>query len=378
MEIFFASLLVLAGFVALVGGGELLVRSSSILAAAAGISPVVTGLTVVAFATSAPELAVVIQSAYAGKTDLAIGNAVGSNIFNVLFVLGLSAMVAPLIVRAQLIRLDVPLMIGASGLLLLFSLDGNLGRVDGLVMFVLLVVYITWTIVQSRKAEKEVKAEFAAQYATDSSAVGEPKDLRLGVECVIFLLGLGLLVLGANLAVDGSVRIAKSFNVSELIIGLTVVAVGTSLPEVVTSIVASYRGERDIAVGNVVGSNMFNILAVLGLGSALAPGGIAVTQNAIRFDIPVMIAVAIACLPIFYIGHKIARWEGFVLFGYYLAYTAYLILDAKGHGYVKILEGALVLFVIPLTVLTFLIGVFRYWRRSHRSGSAAPSSGDNA
>jgi cation:H+ antiporter len=177
------------------------------------------------------------------------------------------------------------------------------------------------------------------------------------------LLGLGLLVVGANLAVEGSVKIAKSFGVSELIIGLTVVAVGTSLPEVVTSIVASYRGERDIAVGNVVGSNMFNILAVLGLSSAVAPDGIAVTQNAIRFDIPVMIAVAIACLPIFYIGHKIARWEGFVLFGYYLAYTFYLILDAKGHGYAKILEGALVLFVIPLTVLTFMIGVYRYSRR---------------
>lgn len=373
MDILFASLTVLAGFLALIGGGELLVRSSSILAAAAGISPVVTGLTVVAFATSAPELAVVIQSAYAGKTDLAIGNAVGSNIFNVLFVLGLSAIVAPLVVKAQLIRWDVPVMIGASALLLLFSLDGVLGRIDGLVMFGLLVGYITWTIIQSRKAEKEVKAEFAAEYAAEE-VVENP---RLGIQCLVFLAGLGLLVLGANLAVVGSVEIATSFGVSELIIGLTVVAVGTSLPEVVTSMVASYRGERDIAVGNVVGSNMFNILAVLGLSSIVAPGGIAVTDNAIRFDIPVMIAVAIACLPIFYIGHKIARWEGFVLFGYYLAYTAYLILDAKGHAYAKILEGGLVLFVIPLTVLTFLIGVYRYWRRPGEVVEGAETSDED-
>lgn len=373
MDILFASLTVLAGFLALIGGGELLVRSSSILAAAAGISPVVTGLTVVAFATSAPELAVVIQSAYAGKTDLAIGNAVGSNIFNVLFVLGLSAIVAPLVVKAQLIRWDVPVMIGASALLLLFSLDGVLGRIDGLVMFGLLVGYITWTIIQSRKAEKEVKAEFAAEYAAEE-VIENP---RLGIQCLVFLAGLGLLVLGANLAVVGSVKIATSFGVSELIIGLTVVAVGTSLPEVVTSMVASYRGERDIAVGNVVGSNMFNILAVLGLSSIVAPGGIAVTDNAIRFDIPVMIAVAIACLPIFYIGHKIARWEGFVLFGYYLAYTAYLILDAKGHAYAKILEGGLVLFVIPLTVLTFLIGVYRYWRRPGEVVEGAETSAED-
>ncbi len=367
MDIFLASLTVLAGFIALVVGGELLVRSSSILAAAAGISPVVTGLTVVAFATSAPELAVVLQSAYAGKTDLAIGNAVGSNIFNVLFVLGLSAIVAPLIVKAQLIRMDVPAMIGASVLLLLFSLDGVLGRIDGLIMFVLLIAYITRTIVQSRKAEKAVKAEFAAEYASEEVS----KKPRLWFECLVFLAGLGLLVLGANLAVDGSVKIAKSFNVSELIIGLTVIAVGTSLPEVVTSMVASYRGERDIAVGNVVGSNMFNILAVLGLSSVVAPGGIAVAENAIHFDIPVMIAVAIACLPIFYVGHKITRWEGFVLFGYYLAYTAYLILAAKEHGYVKLLEGALIFFVIPLTVFTFSVGVYRYWRRDREADASS-------
>ena len=359
MEFAFASLSVLAGFVALIVGGELLVRSASKFAGAFGISPVVTGLTVVAFATSAPELAVVVQAAYADKTDLAIGNAVGSNIFNVLFVLGLSAMVAPLIVKAQLIRWDVPAMVGASILLLLFSLDGVLDRVDGMVMFALLIAYITWTIVQSRKTPNGVSSEFAEE----NEIVGSQSGQALWSQFIIFLAGLGLLVVGANWAVNGSVVIAKSFGVSELVIGLTVVAVGTSLPEVVTSIVASCRGERDIAVGNVVGSNMFNILAVLGLSSIVAPSGIAVTASAIYFDMPVMIAVAIVCWPIFYVGYKVTRWEGVVLFGYYIAYTTYLILHSQGSGHLAILETALGMFVIPLTVLTFLIGTYRYWRR---------------
>ncbi len=157
--------------------------------------------------------------------------------------------------------------------------------------------------------------------------------------------------------------IATWLGASELIIGLTVVAIGTSLPEVVTSVVASYRGERDIAVGNVIGSSMFNILAVLGLGSIVAPQGIDVALEAIRFDIPVMIAVAVVCLPIFFVGHRIARWEGALLLGYYCAYVAYLILHATGNGLGRVLDVVMILFVIPLTVVTMLIAVYRYWRK---------------
>jgi cation:H+ antiporter len=352
----FSLITIALGFVALVGGGEFLIRSSSKLAAAVGIPPLVIGLTVVAFATSAPELAVVIQSSFAGKTDLAIGNAVGSNIFNVLFVLGMSAFVAPLVVTARLVRLDVPLMIGASILLLLLSIDGRLGRWDGSLMFILLVAYIAWTIRESRKAKRLVKQEFAEEFATT-------RGNHLWIQFVFFIAGLALLVVGAHLTVQGCVSIAKSYGVSELIIGLTVIAIGTSLPEVVTSVVASYRGERDIAVGNVIGSNMFNILGVLGLGSIVAPAGIDVSLDAIRFDIPVMIVVAIVCLPIFFVGNRIARWEGGLLFAYYLAYTSYLILHATGHGFGQVLEGALVFFALPLTTLTILIGVYRYWRK---------------
>ena len=354
-EFLIPAVMILIGFVALVGGGELLVRGASALAAAVRISPLVIGLTVVAFGTSAPELAVVIQSAHAGKTDLAIGNAVGSNIFNVLFILGLSALITPLVVSSRLIRLDVPLMIGASLLLLLLGLDGELGFADGLLLFGLLVTYVIWSVRESRNANRRVKDEFALEYGSISAR-------HLVLQLTLLVAGLVLLSVGSDWLVNGCVRIATILGVSELIIGLTIVAVGTSLPEVVTSVVASYRGERDIAVGNIVGSNLFNILCVLGLGAIVAPSGLSVSTDALRFDIPVMIAVAVGCLPIFFVGHRIARWEGGLLFGYYVAYTTYLVLDTTGHGLGRVLGVVLSLFVIPLTIVTVMIGVFRYWR----------------
>lgn len=346
---------IIIGLIGLVGGGEFLIRNSSKLAAVAGISPLVIGLTVVAFATSAPELTVVIQASFLGKADLAIGNAVGSNITNVLFVLGISALVAPLVVNARLVRLDIPVMIGTSFLLLLLSLDGSLDHRDGALMFVLLIVYIIWTIRESAKAEVPVKEQFAGEFGP--SRCGPVWMLVVG-----FVTGVVLLLIGAHFTLDGCVSIAKLFGVSELIIGLTVVALGTSLPEVVTSVVASIHGERDIAVGNIIGSNMFNILGVLGIGGIVSPSGIDVTPVAIQFDMPVMIAAAIVCLPIFFVGNRIARWEGGVLVGYYFAYTSYLILEAVGQGMGRALEVVLVLFAIPLTTVTMLIGVYRYWR----------------
>ena len=251
-------------------------------------------------------------------------------------------------------------MIGASVLLLLLSLDGRLSRWDGALLFTLLVIYIVWTIRESRKAVKVVKAEFAEQFGVKGRN-------HLLIQLAFLVTGLALLVVGAHFTVEGCVTIATRLGASELIIGLTVVAIGTSLPEVVTSVVASYRGERDIAVGNVIGSSMFNILAVLGLGSLVAPQGIDVPLNAIQFDMPVMIAVAVVCLPIFFVGHRIARWEGGLLLGYYFAYISYLILHATGHGLGRVLGVVMVLFVIPLTVITILIAVYRYWQRERTS-----------
>jgi cation:H+ antiporter len=297
-----------AGLVALILGASSLVRGASKLALSFGISPLVVGLTVVAFGTSAPEMAVSVGAVLSGRTDIAAGNVVGSNIFNVLFILGVSALIIPLVVNVQLIRQEVPIMIAASVLLLVLALDGRLGWTDGMMMFGLMIAYSSYLVVQSRRETRAAQAEFDAEVRP---AVAGAWDDRWSVQCLLVLAGLGLLVVGSNWLVDASVTFARALGVSDVVIGLTVVAAGTSLPEVAASITAALKGERDIAVGNVVGSNLFNILGCLGL-SALAAGnsGLDVAPSIVRFDIWVMIAVALVCLPIFVSGREIARWEG--------------------------------------------------------------------
>jgi cation:H+ antiporter len=358
-------ILFILGLVLLVVGAEALVKGASRLAASAGISPLVIGLTVVAYGTSAPELAVSVQSAYAGQADIALGNVVGSNIFNVLFILGLSALIVPLVVSQQLVRLDVPLMIGVSVLLWLLSLDGSLSRFDGLLLFSGVIIYTVWSIRQSRRENAQVQAEYAEAFGGESAPSSKVKTWAISLSLIIG--GLVLLVLGSRWLVDGAVMIAKTFGVSELVIGLTIIAAGTSLPEVATSIIASIRGERDIAVGNVVGSNLFNILSVLGLSSIVAPNGIQVAPAALNFDIPVMIAVAIACLPIFFTGNLISRWEGAVFLGYYVAYTLYLVLDATEHEALPLFSNAMLFFILPMTALTLLTVVVRAIRERRNS-----------
>ena len=328
------------------------------LAVAVRISPLVIGLTVVAFGTSAPELAVSVQAALAGTGDLALGNVVGSNIFNVLFILGISAMIVPLVVSSQLIRRDVPLMIGVSVLLLLVGRDGNIQRLEGLLLFSGIVAYTWWCIRQSRGENSGIQAEFAREWPP-----GMANPRAIAVCIVMIVAGLAFLGCGSSWLIGGATSIAERLGVSELVIGLTIVAAGTSLPEVVTSIVAACRGERDIAVGNVVGSNLFNILCVLGLSSLIAPSGLDVSSAALRFDIPVMIAVAVACLPIFFTGRLIARWEGSLFFFYYLAYTAYLVLDATGNDYSRTLRDVMLVFVIPLTGITLAVAFWRSFRQ---------------
>jgi cation:H+ antiporter len=351
-----ASVQILLGFISLIVGGELLVRGASQLAAAIRVSSLVIGLTVVAFGTSSPELAVSLRSALAGNADIAVGNVVGSNVFNVLFILGVSASIVPLTVAGQLIRRDVPLMVLASLAFLLLGLDGRIGRLDGLLLCCGLLAFTFWSIGAGRRESIVRPPE------TDG---GRPPLVASGIFINICLIvaGLALLAIGSNWLIAGSVAVASHLGVSELIIGLTIVAAGTSLPEVVTSVVAACRGERDIAVGNVVGSNLFNLLCVLGLSSCIAPDGLAVSPAALRFDIPVMVAVAVACLPIFFTGHVIARWEGALFLGYYLIYVAYLTLDASGSSVTRTLASVMLVFVIPLTILTLLITVYRSTRR---------------
>ena len=346
-----------AGLVLLVGGAEWLVRGSARLAYELGSSPLVVGLTVVAFGTSAPELAVSIAAAWTGNADLALGNVVGSNIFNLLFILGVAAIVTPLVVARQIVWLDVPLMIALSFLLLILGLDGRIGRGDGLLLAAGLVVY---TVILIRQNRKERLADLEASGGDELEPTGGGGRLR---QVAYIAAGLAMLVLGSRWLVSGAVGIAQAVGLSELVVGLTIVAAGTSAPEVATSIVASVRGQRDIAVGNVVGSNIFNILSVLGLSAVIAPSGIPVAPAALLFDIPVMISVAVACLPIVFTGHLIARWEGILFLAYYVAYTLYVILDATDHELAPVLATAMIWFVIPLTVLTLAVVTVRTIRR---------------
>lgn len=345
--------LLAAGLALLVTGAESLVRGASHLAVTFGVSPLVVGLTVVAFGTSAPELAVSVQSAVSGRPDLTLGNVVGSNIFNTLTILGASALIAPLVVHQRLVRRDVPLVILASSVVFVLALDGRLGRLDGLLLFGGILAYTAWAIVVGRREGAEVEEQYEAEFGA------ERVHRHWAVDIVLILVGLALLVLGSRWLVDGAVEIAEALGLSELVIGLTIVSAGTSLPELATSLVAAVRGERDIAVGNVVGSNLFNLLGVLGLSSLVASDGIPVADAALRFDLPVMLATAVASLPVFFTGFVIRRWEGSLFLGYYVAYVAYLLLAAADHGALGPFSLVMLLFVVPLTVVTLGVVVVR-------------------
>ncbi len=346
------------GLVLLVIGAEALVRGASKLATAVGISPLVVGLTVVAFGTSAPELAVSIQSSLIGQADIALGNVVGSNIFNVLFILGVSALISPLLVSLQLIRFDVPVMIGVSALTYIFALDGRLVLWEGAILFLGIVLYTIILIQLSRRETAAVKAEYEQEFGTEPPKTASGLLINIG----LIVAGLVMLVLGSRWLVNSAVVIADALGVSELVIGLTIVAIGTSLPEVATSIVATIRGERDIAVGNVVGSNIFNLLSVLGLSTVISPTGINISPIAIGLDIPIMIAVAAVCLPIFFTGSTIARWEGLLFLVYYVIYTLYLIFSNNQPASLLTLNNITMYVVMPLTVIALLVTVVREMR----------------
>lgn len=336
----------------LVVGAEAMVRGASRLAIALGVSPLIVGLTVVSFSTSSPELAVSVQSSLANQADIALGNVVGSNIVNVLIVLGASALIIPLIVHQQLVRLDVPIMIGVSVLTLVFSLDGNISQFEGVLLVGGLVLYMLVMVYLSRRQKQAGTEDFDREYSDNKPRGMRAMALNLG----FIALGLVLLVVGSGWMVDGAVQIARLLGISELIIGLTVVAVGTSLPEIVTSIVAALRGERDIAVGNVVGSNIFNILGVLGLAAVASSSGVAVSPAALSFDLPIMIVVALICLPIFFSNYHVERWEGALFVALYIAYIAHMILAAAQSpvllAYANVMTVLIVIMVIALAVLS--------------------------
>lgn len=360
--------LFLGGLVALVVGADVLVRGASRLALALGISPLVVGLTVVAFGTSAPEMAVSASSVLGGQTGLALGNVVGSNIFNLLFILGLSAVVVPLAVHQQIIRQEMPGLIGITVLLLLLARDGHLGMGDGALLLACLLSYTVALVWQSRRLNRALAQSAGAPANPPPTGSARAWDARLSVQLLLIATGLVLLVLGSNWLVTASVAFARSLGVSELVIGLTIVAAGTSMPEVATSVAAALKGERDIAVGNVVGSCTFNLLGCLGLSSLLAgSAGLPVAQSLLDFDLWVMLAATLVCLPLFFSGHEISRFEGALLLFGFVLYLGYVVLAARGMP--GLLAPQIVLWGVaaPMVVLALLASMRRPGRWLLRS-----------
>lgn len=345
------------GLVVLVAGADFLVRGASGFASQMNIPPLVVGLTIVAFGTSMPELAVSVRSALSGQAGIAVGNVIGSNIFNVLFILGISAVITPLAVSLKMIRFDIPIMISAALMMFFMSMDGIIGRGDGILLFFCIIAYTVWLYMQG-KAESETAIP-SGPYDQNRNTGGRAVFLYIFHICV----GLVFLSMGSKWLVDGAVFMARRVGVSELTIGLTIIAAGTSLPEGASSVMAAFKGERDIAIGNVVGSNIFNILSVLGLSGIVSASGIPVDTIALHFDIPAMIAVSVLCLPIFFTHGKIERWEGALFLGYYSAYTVYLLLVASHHRMLESYRFVMSFAVIPLTVIAVLLSVYYHRRK---------------
>jgi len=357
----------IGGLALLTGGGSALVRGSASLARRAGISPLVIGVTLVAFLTSAPEVSVSVLGAMAGQDDIAASNVIGSNIFNVLFVLGLCALIRPLTVAQQLVFREVPIKIGVSVLLWLFAANGNLSAVEGAVFLAGLVLFTYDTVKSSQREAAEIAGEYDAGVpAVSGSAL---------VDGSFIAAGLGMLVFGGGWLVDAAVAIASAAGVDETTIGLTIVAAGTSMPEVATSLAATLRGERDIAVGNVVGSSVFNILGIAGASAVVSEGGLALPQSLVAFDIPLMVAVAVACLPVVAGDHRISRPVGAFFLAAYAAYVAYLVLDAREHAALEPFSWVMLEFVAPLTAAAVVAYLYRRMQDRRRENGRSSAGG---
>ena len=315
MSITVPAIFVLCGLVLLFFGGEGLVRGSSALALRLGLTPLVVGLTVVAFGTSAPEMVVSVQATLAGQGAVAIGNVIGSNSLNIGLILALTALIYPLKVQLQVLRIDTPIMVGASLVAAWMLSDLAIGRVEGGVLFAGIIAYTAFTVLYANKMKlsAEVEAEFAEAVPAPHGSIW--RDL------LFILVGLGLLAAGSHFLVDGATRLARGFGISEAIIGLTIVALGTSMPELVTCVVAACKKEPDIALGNIIGSNIFNVLSILGAAALIRP----MTGEGIRMtDLYVAIAFAVALVPVLWSGRILQRWEGGLLLVGYIVYVATL------------------------------------------------------
>jgi len=343
----------LSGLVLLIIGAELMVRAAVRVAARLHVRPLIIGLTIVALGSSAPQMAVSLQATLAQNVDIAVSSVIGSSIFNILVTLGLSALIIPLRVSRQLVRLDIPLMIGASLLVFLLAWNEELTRTDGVFLLTALALYLGLLLRQSQHSARPQSTPHEGPEASWLSSL------------LMIVGGLALLVYAGHLLLGAAVSVATDLGLSERIIGLTVVAVSTSLPELATSLIAALRGQRDIAVGNVIGSNLFNLLGVLGVTALIAPTPLSVSPNALDFDLPVMLSVAALCLPVFYSGYRVTRAEGLVFLGLYLVYGLHVVSFATGMPLAGKLERLMLFFVLPALVAFLLFTSLRAWRRQH-------------
>jgi cation:H+ antiporter len=355
--------LFIAGLVALIAGAELFLKAVDHFGLKWGVSPLIMGLTVVAFATGAPELAISLKAALNGSADLVLGNIIGSNIANILLILGITALIAPINITRRIVKVDVPVVIGASVLLYVLAMDGGLSALDGTFLLAGLLGYSYYTFLHIKKSREDDAEEEEPVFEYEQS----PEDLAQGnwfyIKNVgLLLIGLALIVIGSDWMVDSAVEIALFLGLSELVIGLTIVSIGTSLPEVATSLSAARKGSADIAVANVLGSNLYNIFLTLGLTLVIAPGVLAVSADAIQLDLPFMVAVSIACIPIFVAGFNLTRLDGSLFLLYYSTYLTYLVLNAMSSPVAHTLEWIMLWFVLPATVIYMIWRIWKYRR----------------
>jgi len=319
--------LVMAGLLLLVAGGEFLLRGAVGLATLAKVTPAVIGLTVVAAGTSVPELAVSLLAALKGNEAVAIGNVVGSNIFNITFILGITALIRPMGIVRNTIRMEYPVLAMVTILYLVLSYDGSIGRVDAGVFVATYVVFTAYLVFIVRKQMSAAEVQLVRSEVEELTPDDGPK-VRAWLSLVLVVAGVALLVGGAQATITGAVDLGRMLGMSERLIGLTIVSIGTGLPEVVTSLVSSIRGRSDVAIGNVIGSNLFNILGVLGISGLFRP--VAVTLDVIRSDNLWMLGVTLLLFPILLTGRRISRWEGAFLLATYGVFLGSLLAKPAG------------------------------------------------
>jgi len=317
--------LFLLGLAALIVGAEVLTRGASRLATSLGISPMVIGLTIVSLGTSAPELAVGITASRNGQGGLAIGNIAGTNVMNLLFILCLSALIRPLPLQLQIFKLELPVMVVAALMMLVLGWDGVLSPLDGLAMLIVALIYSGALIAMTRRASRAAKKEYREEYGPETLPPIQFTWKGRLWDIVLLFGGISMTVIGADWLVQGAVQLATAFGVSDTIIGLTIVAFGTSAPELVTTIVSTIKNDRDVAVGNLLGSSIYNILVILAITCLVTPSGLLVADDLLRIDIPLMTAVAVGAIPVFLTGRRISRWEGGLGLAIYAGYMSWLI-----------------------------------------------------